>query len=263
MTGKASEPTAAPTWLDRPLPSMVGTPGQPRPARDRPPRDVPGRGAGLPRRPLRRALRYSCQRSCGPSGCIRKMVGRSIYTLWLWISSCASCAAWSPSSRRAPSPTRRSRSASPRLPCPGPWPPSNSALGVRLLRRTSRDVTPTAAGQQVVAHARRVLGEVDDLMRAASSGHTQVRVGYAWSALGRHTATFQRRWSQAHPGTDLHLVRINSATAGLAEGSCDLARGAPAAGRPAVRVGHRRPGTPAVRAGRRRSAGPAPCGAAG
>ncbi len=97
------------------------------------------------------------------------------------------------------------------------------ALGVRLLRRTSRDVTPTAAGQQVLAHARRVLGEVADLMRAASSGHTQVRVGYAWSALGRHTATFQRRWSQAHPGVDLQLVRINSATAGLAEGSCDLA----------------------------------------
>jgi DNA-binding transcriptional LysR family regulator len=75
----------------------------------------------------------------------------------------------------------------------------------------------------VVAHARRVLTEVDDLVHAASSGHTQVRVGYAWSALGRHTATFQRRWSHAHPDVDLHLIRINSATAGLAEGSCDLA----------------------------------------
>ncbi|MEU6349151.1 LysR family transcriptional regulator [Streptomyces sp. NPDC047072] len=97
------------------------------------------------------------------------------------------------------------------------------ALGVRLLRRTSREVTPTGTGLRVVAHARRVLAEVDDLVREAVSGHTQVRVGYAWAALGRHTLAFQRRWSTAHPGTDLHLVRVNSASAGLGEGSCDLA----------------------------------------
>lgn len=97
------------------------------------------------------------------------------------------------------------------------------SLGVRLLRRTSREVTPTATGLRVVAHARRVLGEVADLVREATSGHTSPRVGYAWSALGRHTAAFQRRWVQEHPGTDLRLVRVNTATAGLAEGSCDLA----------------------------------------
>jgi DNA-binding transcriptional LysR family regulator len=97
------------------------------------------------------------------------------------------------------------------------------ALGVRLLRRTSREVTPTATGLRVVAQARRVLGEVADLVQEAASGHTRLRIGYAWSALGRHTPAFQRRWAQAHPGTDLHLVRVNSATAGLAEGACDLA----------------------------------------
>ncbi|NEA99339.1 LysR family transcriptional regulator [Streptomyces sp. SID13726] len=97
------------------------------------------------------------------------------------------------------------------------------ALGVRLLRRTSREVTPTSTGLRVVAHARRVLGEVDDLVREAVSGHAQVRIGYAWAALGRHTLPFQRGWSAAHPETELHLVRVNSASAGLAEGSCDLA----------------------------------------
>lgn len=96
-------------------------------------------------------------------------------------------------------------------------------LGVRLLRRTSRAVAPTTTGLRVVAQARRVLGEVDDLVREATSGHSTLRVGYAWSALGRHTPAFQRRWAGAHPDTDLHLVRVNSATAGLAEGSCDLA----------------------------------------
>ncbi|MFB6709640.1 LysR family transcriptional regulator [Streptomyces sp. NPDC056333] len=96
-------------------------------------------------------------------------------------------------------------------------------LGVRLLRRTSREVSPTATGLRVVARARRVLGEVADLVREATSGHARVRIGYAWSALGRHTLAFQRRWSGTHPETDLQLVRVNSGTAGLAEGACDLA----------------------------------------
>ncbi|MFF0594996.1 LysR family transcriptional regulator [Streptomyces antibioticus] len=104
------------------------------------------------------------------------------------------------------------------------------ALDVRLLRRTSRVVTPTATGLRVVAHARRVLGEVDALVREAASGHTRLRIGYAWSALGRHTLAFQRRWALERPETELQLVRVNSASAGLAEGACDLAvvRRAPA-----------------------------------
>lgn len=97
------------------------------------------------------------------------------------------------------------------------------ALGVRLLRRTSRAVTPTPIGSRVVSHARRVLGEVDDLVREATSGQVRLRLGYAWSALGRHTLDFQRRWDATHPETELRLVRVNTATAGLAEGACDLA----------------------------------------
>jgi len=96
------------------------------------------------------------------------------------------------------------------------------ALGVRLLRRTSREVTPTAAGLRVLSHARRVLGEVEGLIREAASGQAFLRIGYAWSALGRHTLAFQRGWAEARPGTELELVRTNSATAGLAEGVCAL-----------------------------------------
>ncbi|MFF6824728.1 LysR family transcriptional regulator [Streptomyces longwoodensis] len=97
------------------------------------------------------------------------------------------------------------------------------ALGVRLVRRTSRVVAPTATGLRVVAHARRVLGEVDALVQEVASGHTRLRIGYAWSALGRHTVAFQRQWAERHPGTELHLVRVNASSAGLAEGACDLA----------------------------------------
>lgn len=98
-----------------------------------------------------------------------------------------------------------------------------AALGARLLHRTSRSVALTATGSQVLARARRLLADADDLVREATTGHTRLRLGHAWSALGRHTATFQRRWAEEHPGIDLHLIRTNTTTGGLAEGACDLA----------------------------------------
>ncbi|MGW3635362.1 LysR family transcriptional regulator [Streptomyces sp. NPDC005122] len=96
-------------------------------------------------------------------------------------------------------------------------------LGARLLRRTSREVTPTATGLRVLAHARRVLGEVADLVLEARTGRASLRIGYAWSAVGRHTLAFQRDWARSYPGTELLLVRVNSPTAGLADGACDMA----------------------------------------
>jgi DNA-binding transcriptional LysR family regulator len=96
-------------------------------------------------------------------------------------------------------------------------------LGVRLLHRTSRSVMPTTAGVRVLARARQVLAEVDELVSEATSGHTRLRLGHAWSALGRLTTEFQRRWASEHPGIELQLIRTNTATGGLAEGLCDLA----------------------------------------
>ncbi|WP_020658511.1 LysR family transcriptional regulator [Amycolatopsis benzoatilytica] len=96
-------------------------------------------------------------------------------------------------------------------------------LGVRLLHRTSRSLTPTTAGVQVLARARHLLAEADDLVREATTGHTRLRIGHAWSAMGRHTAEFQRRWAVRYPDVELLLVRTNTSTAGLAEGLADLA----------------------------------------
>ena len=98
-----------------------------------------------------------------------------------------------------------------------------AVLGVRLLHRTSRTVTPTTAGVQVLARARHLLASADDLGREATTGHTRLRIGHAWSAMGRHTPEFQRRWAARYPDIELRLIRTNSSTGGLAEGLCDLA----------------------------------------
>ena len=96
-------------------------------------------------------------------------------------------------------------------------------LGVRLLHRTSRSITPTTAGVRVLAAARKILAAADSLVTEATTGHTTLRIGHAWSAMGRHTREFQRRWAARYPDVDLHLIRTNSATGGLAEGLCDIA----------------------------------------
>ena len=96
-------------------------------------------------------------------------------------------------------------------------------LGVRLLHRTSRSVTPTTAGVHALAQARHVLAAADNLVAEARTGHSRLRIGHAWSAMGRHTREFQRRWAERYPDIELELIRTNSPTGGLAEGLCDLA----------------------------------------
>ncbi|MET3903310.1 LysR family transcriptional regulator [Paenarthrobacter sp. 4246] len=96
-------------------------------------------------------------------------------------------------------------------------------LGVRLVERTTRSARLTTAGERAVAKARRILALLADLERDAGTGTGKFRIGYAWSALGEHTTEFQRRWAVAFPATELQLVRSNTPTAGLADGSTDLA----------------------------------------
>ncbi|HEY0813297.1 MAG TPA: LysR family transcriptional regulator [Pseudonocardia sp.] len=98
-----------------------------------------------------------------------------------------------------------------------------SAVGVGLLRRTSRQAVLTAAGERVLARARRIVAELDDLGNEARSGGGRLRVGHAWATMGEHTVEFQRRWARHHPEVSLQFVRTNSPTGGLAEGACDIA----------------------------------------
>jgi DNA-binding transcriptional LysR family regulator len=98
-----------------------------------------------------------------------------------------------------------------------------TVLGVRLLHRTTRNVELTPAGEQALRHARRALATVADLRRHALTGTSTVRIGYAWSALGKHTPQFQQRWAAAFPHHELRLARTNTPSAGLQEGTSDLA----------------------------------------
>lgn len=96
-------------------------------------------------------------------------------------------------------------------------------VGERLLRRTARGCEATAVGALVLPEARRLLAEADRFTRAVRGRHGVLRLGYAWAALGRHTTPLRRAWAAAHPDRELRLVRSMTATAGLAEGLCDVA----------------------------------------
>ncbi|WP_112225734.1 LysR family transcriptional regulator [Lentzea atacamensis] len=98
-----------------------------------------------------------------------------------------------------------------------------ASLGVRLLQRSTRHVALTVTGTQVLAGARRVLDEVAHLHRIASQSQTELRIGYAWAALGKHTRRVQKAWAAEHPDLPLVFVHANSLTAGLAEGTADVA----------------------------------------
>lgn len=96
-------------------------------------------------------------------------------------------------------------------------------LGARLLRRTPRGAHPTGLGHDLLPRVRRILAEVDALAESARTRHEILRLGYAWAAVGSHTPDLLKRWSAAHPATELRLVKHNSATAGLDEGVTDAA----------------------------------------
>lgn len=97
------------------------------------------------------------------------------------------------------------------------------ALGARLLVRGGRVVTLTVAGRRVLRHARTMHEEGEAIRRAARDEHGPIRIGYAWAALGAHTAPVQRRWAELHPGSELVFVNSTGRFSGLNERLADVA----------------------------------------
>jgi DNA-binding transcriptional LysR family regulator len=58
----------------------------------------------------------------------------------------------------------------------------------------------------------------------AAHGRTRpLRVGYSWSALGRHTTAVLRRWRAENPDIALEVHRVDERDGGLARGAADVA----------------------------------------
>lgn len=96
-------------------------------------------------------------------------------------------------------------------------------VGARVLHRTAREVGLTATGARLLPAARRILDDVSAMGRLLGDVSGDVRVGYAWGALGDRTTALQQRWAAEVPGSHLVFVQTVSRVAGLEDGLVDVA----------------------------------------
>jgi len=96
-------------------------------------------------------------------------------------------------------------------------------LGTRPVDRTTRRVELTAAGRVLWEHAHRILRSVDEAIAATTRTCSQLRVGFSWSALGRHTVALMRSWEADQPDTALVIKRVDDPELALRTGKIDVA----------------------------------------
>ncbi|NNG86421.1 LysR family transcriptional regulator [Streptomyces sp. NHF165] len=96
-------------------------------------------------------------------------------------------------------------------------------LGVRLADRSTHHLELTAQGHAFRDKARAAVAAVDEALDPQRLHTWPLRLGHAWSALGRSTTPLLRRWRAEHPATPLELLRIDDRTAGLLAGRVDAA----------------------------------------
>ncbi len=102
-------------------------------------------------------------------------------------------------------------------------------LGVKLLNRTSREVSLTQAGEAFLASVRQVIAHADMAVRSAKAGVANgidrltlgLMIGTEQPVLGRLIAAFK----QVHPETRIILRQLDERSIGeaLADGSLDIA----------------------------------------
>lgn len=104
-------------------------------------------------------------------------------------------------------------------------------LGVRLLDRTSRSVSPTVAGETLIGYARRLLAVADEAVLAVSApgDDAPLRVGFAEYLVPAHLHALLARFARAHAAAPLSLVIGTGVelAASLARGELDLVIGGP------------------------------------
>ena len=97
------------------------------------------------------------------------------------------------------------------------------AVGARLVERTTRSVALTPAGVRCYRAAVRALAALAEVVDAAQGRVRPLRVGYSWSALGRHTTAVLQRWRTEHPDVELEVHRVDERDAGLRRDAVDIA----------------------------------------
>ncbi len=111
-----------------------------------------------------------------------------------------------------------------------------AALGVELVRRTTRSLVLTDAGRAAYERAVEVLRSVDTMVDEARGQVGPLRVGYSWAALGPYTSDVLRTWRAEHPEVALVLHRVDDRSGGLSAGSVDVAIRRDRVEEPGVRV---------------------------
>ncbi|KHL16094.1 UNVERIFIED_CONTAM: LysR family transcriptional regulator [Mumia flava] len=96
-------------------------------------------------------------------------------------------------------------------------------LGVRLIDRSTHHLALTPAGEAFARRAAVALSAADAAFDPEQLRAWPLRLGYAWSALGPHTADLLRQWDSAHPDTPLRLLRFVDVVDALTKGDLDLA----------------------------------------
>ncbi|WP_433131857.1 LysR family transcriptional regulator [Micromonospora sp. CA-240977] len=102
-------------------------------------------------------------------------------------------------------------------------------IGVQLFDRHAGGVTPTAAGRDVIAEARRTLRQVDRVTAVAQRhrrGQTGVlRVGFEASGAGELTTRARAEFARRHPGVRVQPRRFDwgEEAAALRDGRVDVA----------------------------------------
>ncbi len=103
-------------------------------------------------------------------------------------------------------------------------------LGVDLFRRDRHGVALTAAGTALLPYARRTLAAWEEgaaaVEAARAAQHSTLVIGMSTSpGRGGLLPAIRSRFTAAHPGATLRLRQVNweDPTAGLADGTCDVA----------------------------------------
>ncbi|RRO13012.1 LysR family transcriptional regulator [Saccharopolyspora rhizosphaerae] len=94
--------------------------------------------------------------------------------------------------------------------------------GVRLVERTTREMSFTPAGRQLAATARELLGALDGALAELGHAEAPLRLGWAWAGLGRHTVPLVQEWKRTYAET-IELSRPRDPVEALRRNDIDAA----------------------------------------